>query len=123
MRKTLVLSLFFGLLPFLAFAQNQAPDAKVGVSCFDYYKFQSVEIDLHGEKQVYKAGEGAKFIGFLTNKNKYPLVGGSLVLRVSKFDPRSQVGNDIIDKWVATENINLRAGEKQFVNIPYQLPS
>ena len=119
MRKVLALSFFFGFLPFLALAQNEGGAA----SCFDYYKFQSVEIDLHGEKQVYKAGEGAKFIGFLTNKNKYPLVGGSLVLRVSKFDPRSQVGNDIIDEWVATENINLRAGEKQFVNIPYQLPS
>jgi len=123
MRKTLVLSLFFGLLPFLAFAQNQAPDAKVGVSCFDYYKFQSVEIDLHGEKQIYKAGEGAKFIGSLTNKNSYPLVGGSLILRLSKLDPRSQMGNDIIDEWTVVENANLRAGEKQFVNLSYQLSS
>lgn len=123
MRKIAVFSILFGFLPLLALAQNPSPDAKVGASCFDYYKFQSVEIDLHGEKQVYKAGEGAKFIGFLTNKNKYPLVGGSLVLRVSKFDPRSQVGNDIISEWTAKDNINLMAGEKQFVNLPYQLHS
>ncbi len=123
MRKAVALCLSLGFLPFLAFAQNQAPDAKVGASCFDYYKFQSVEIDLHGEKQIYKAGEGAKFIGSLTNRNSYPLVDGSLILRLSKLDPRSQLGNDIIDEWAASENINLRAGEKQFVNLPYQLPS
>ncbi|QQG42439.1 MAG: hypothetical protein HYW15_02935 [Candidatus Giovannonibacteria bacterium] len=113
MRKVLALSFFLVFLPFLASAE----------SCFDYYKFQSVEIDLHGEKQIYKAGEGAKFIGSLTNKNSHPLVGGSLILRVSKLDPRSMVGNDIIDEWVAKENINLLAGERQFVNIPYQLQS
>lgn len=123
MRKALALSLLFGFLPFLAFAQNESTDAKVVASCFDYYKFQSVEIDLHGEKNIYKAGEGAKFIGSLANKNSYPLVGGSLILRISKLDPRSQVGNDIIDEWVAKENINFLAGEKQFVNVSYQIPS
>ncbi len=120
MRKALALTFFFSFLPFLAFAQNEAQSL---ASCFDYYKFQSVEIDLHGEKQIYKAGEGAKFIGSLTNKNSYPLVGGSLILRISKLDPRSQVGNDIIDEWVAMENINLRAGERQLMSSPYQLPS
>jgi len=120
MRKALALTLFFGFLPFLTFAQNEA---QASASCFDYYKFQSVEIDLHGEKQIYKAGEGAKFIGSITNKNSYPLVDGSLILRISKMDPRSQVGNDIIDEWTAVENANLRAGEKQFVNLSYQLPS
>lgn len=131
MRKILALGLLFGLLPLLAFilspvevvAQNQSPSTSPGTSCFDYYHFQSVEIDLHGEKNVYKAGEEAKFIGSLTNKNSYPLVGGSLVLRVSKLDPRSQVGNDIIEEDTVKENINLLAGEKMPVSFSYQLPS
>ncbi len=107
--------------PLLVLAQaTPAPSAQ---SCFDYYKFQSVEIDLHGEKNIYKAGEGAKFLGSITNKNSYPLVGGSLVLRISKLDPRSQLGNDIIDEWTAKENINLIAGEKQLISLPYQLAS
>lgn len=92
-------------------------------SCFDYYKFQSVTIDLHTDKSAYKAGEGAKFVGSVTNTNSYPLVGGSLILRVSKFDPRSNVGNDIIDEWTAIDDINLLAGEKKSVEIPYQLSS
>ena len=121
--KALALTLFFGFLPFLALAQSQTPDAKVGASCFDYYKFQSVEIDLHGEKQIYKAGEGAKFLGSITNKNSYPLVGGSLVLRISKLDPRSQLGSDIIEEWTAKNSVNLMAGEKQLISIPYQLSS
>lgn len=108
------------LMPALSLAQTPPPKAP---SCFDYYKFQSVEIDLHGEKQIYKAGEGAKILGSITNKNGYPLVGGSLVLRVSKLDPRSQLGSDIIEEWTAKENINLMAGEKQLVSIPYQLAS
>ncbi|MDP3935002.1 MAG: hypothetical protein Q8Q46_02195 [Candidatus Giovannonibacteria bacterium] len=113
MRRALSLTLFIGFLPFLASAE----------SCFDYYKFQSVEIDLHGEKQVYKSGEGAKFIGSLANKNSYPMVGGSLILRVSKLDPKSQLGNDIIEEWTAKDNINLMAGEKQPISISYQLSS
>ncbi len=120
MRKALFLSFFFGFLPLLVFAQ--APVSKAP-SCFDYYKFQSLEIDLHAEKQAYKVGEGVKFIGFLTNKNAYPLVDGTLILRVSKFDPRSQLGSDIIEEWTAKENLNLMAGEKQPVSIPYQLSS
>lgn len=120
-----IVALLFLSSPLSVLAQNNSlPSASAkGESCFDYYKFQSVEIDLHGEKQMYKAGEGAKFIGFLTNKNKYPLVAGSLVLRISKLDPRSQVGNDIIDEWTAKDNINLMAGERQFVSQAYQLPS
>src|SRR3989344_8090969 len=110
MRKVLALSLFFAFLPFFGLAQTQTPVNDTipivpqGRSCFDYYKFQSITIDLHAEKQVYKAGEGARLIGSLTNKNTYPVVGGSLILRISKFDPRSQVGNDIIDEWTAKEN-------------------
>lgn len=111
------------LLPILALAQPVPPAKPAGPSCFDYYKFQSITIDLHAEKQVYKAGEGAKFVGSITNKNTYPVIGGSLVLRISKFDPRSQVGNDIIDEWTAKEDINMLAGENQKVSFNYQLPS
>ncbi len=122
--KKTIFTLSLIVSPLLAAAQAApASPAPKSPSCFDYYHFQSVEIDLHGEKQIYKAGEGAKFIGFLTNTNSYPLVEGSLVLRVSKFDPRSQVGNDIVQEWVAKDDINLRAGEKQFVSVLYQLPS
>lgn len=116
-------------MPILVFAQTDTPinvgtsTVSQGLSCFDYYKFQSITIDLHAEKQVYKAGEGAKFIGSFTNKNTYPVVGGSLILRISKFDPRSQVGNDIIDEWTVQKDINLLAGETQQVNYQYQLPS
>ncbi len=118
--QLILLALSGFLLPLFSFAETPVLSTQ---SCFDYYKFQSVEIDLHGEKNIYKAGEGAKFIGFLTNKNNYPLVGGSLVLRVSKLDPKSQLGNDIINEWTAKENLNLMAGEKQPISIPYQLPS
>ena len=116
-------------MPLFSLAQTQAPVSDEmpivpeGPSCFDYYKFQSITIDLHTEKQAYKAGEGAMLIGSLTNKNTYPVVGGSLILRISKFGPRSQVGNDITDEWTAKENINLIAGEKMLVSFNYQLPS
>src|SRR3989344_7087867 len=90
LRNSLVfaLGLLFSLLPLFASAQGNPPPPSESSSCFDYYKFQSITIDLHAEKQVYKAGEGARLIGSLTNKNTYPVVGGSLILRISKFDPR-----------------------------------
>ena len=92
-------------------------------SCFGYYHFGSVDIGLNADKQTYKAGETAKFVGSLTNKNTYPLVDGSLILRVSRPDPKSQVGSDIIEEWVAKEDINLKAGERMPVSFNYQLPS
>ena len=101
MRPKCYYSVFIGgliLLPLFSLAQTQAPVSDEmpivpeGPSCFDYYKFQSITIDLHTEKQAYKAGEGAMLIGSLTNKNTYPVVGGSLILRISKFGPRSQAG-------------------------------
>ncbi len=101
-------------------ANNSVPS---GPSCFDYYKFQSITIDLLGNKKSFQAGEGAEFIGSIINANTYPVVDGSLILRLSKLNPKSSVGNDIIDEWTAKENINLRAGEKMPVSFNYQLPS
>ncbi|OGF62073.1 hypothetical protein A2926_03260 [Candidatus Giovannonibacteria bacterium RIFCSPLOWO2_01_FULL_44_40] len=100
-----------------------AKDTKDKSECFDYYHFQSVDIDLHASGAHYKPGDQVKFVGFLTNENNYPLVGGSLILRVSRQNAVSNIGNDIVDEWVAKTDINLAPLEKQAVEAIYTLPS
>lgn len=117
---SLALSILW-LFPFYISAKSVVEEKTP--SCFDYYKFQSVNIDLHPDKQLYRVGEQIKFSGSLLNKNNYPLVGGMLVLRLSRLRPTKLTGPDIITEWKAKKNINLTAGEKQVVDLTYQTPS
>lgn len=115
------------LVPFLT--QAKLIDKPISTSspsasdCFNYYKFQSVVIDLQPAKKIYKAGEKAVFNGSVLNKNTYPVVDGTLVLRLSKINSEVSLGNDILEQWTAQKNINLNAAENKSLSAEYQLPS
>lgn len=91
-------------------------------ACFQYYKFQSVAIDVRTDKENYDEGETITLSGTITNKNAYPLVGGVLRVRMVKSSADNVQGPDIIDEFVAVENIALRDREVQNVSFTYALP-
>lgn len=111
--------------PFFVFGQaaGQPPDASLGQRCFDYYKLQSVEIALSPDQNSYIPGESVKLLGYLENKNSYPVVGGNLIGRLNLLPAGVIYGTkDIILERVMLENLNLLPGEKKSVVLTYQLP-
>lgn len=83
------------------------------VNCFDYYKFNSVDIGIRNEFGVAQPGDEQEFVVTLTNNNPYPLIDGKLYIKVFRAradNIDTQINGDhIIDSFVALEDLNLKA--------------
>ncbi len=94
------------------------------VDCFQYYKFQSVDINLSPDKLQYQPEEKVTFQGKLTNKNRYPVFDGNLFVRISKVsDKFDQQGNDIVDEFIAKRNIVLDKNFSQNIAFKWAVPT
>ncbi len=94
------------------------------VDCFQYYKFQSVDINLSPDKLQYQPEEKVTFQGKLTNKNRYPIFDGNLFVRISKVsDKFDQQGNDIVDEFIAKKNLVLDKNSSQKVAFKWAIPT
>lgn len=90
-------------------ASVAAPEGTV--SCFDYYEFNSVDIQISNEVDTVLPGLEQVFSVDLTNLNAYPLVDGKLFVKIYRQrtdDVDTQInGDNVVDSFVALENINL----------------
>ena len=94
-----------------------------GVQCSEFQKFFSVQTNILADKEEYAPGEEMSFTGELQNENKYPLLDGSLLVRVSKRNPESVVeGNFIIDEFVAVDEITLDAESRSKIDFKWKIP-
>lgn len=92
--------------------------------CSDYYKFQSIKIDLKPDKEEYLPEEVIKFKGTLVNTNNYPIVDGYIFARVAKKNVNYVTeGNYIIDEFFGLEKISIDAKENKLVSFDWQVPS
>lgn len=86
------------------------------VSCFDYYTFGSVQVDLTSSVETVAPGVPVEFSAVITNGNPYPVVNGSLVVKIFRenenFEERVAQGNHTVDQFNALPEVNLRAGER-----------
>jgi len=94
------------------------------VNCFDYYKFQSVNMNVGPDKSVYMPGESVSFSGELTNENNYPVVDGYVFIRVSKSNSSYETDwHDAIDEFVALEKVTLDAGAEKRIDFEWNVPN
>jgi len=92
-------------------------------SCFDYYKFQSVQVSVGPDKQVLNAGEPAVFRGELINENNYPVVDGYVFVRIGEKNPEYITeGQFIVDEFFALEKVTLNANEKKPISFTWTPP-
>ena len=104
-------------------AVNIPAKATSPANCFDYYKFQSVQVSLGTDKDVYLPGEKVTLKGDLINGNDYPVVDGNVFVRVSEKNPNyvSQ-GQFIIDETILGTDVNLDAKERKAVEYQWTIP-
>ncbi len=94
-----------------------------GVDCFDYYTFQSMQVSLDAEKDYYKPGETAHFIGKIINENDQPVVDGNVFVRVSQKNGNYQAeGNFIIDEFIAIKDIVIDANGTKSASFDWTIP-
>lgn len=95
-----------------------------GARCFDYYKFGSVKIFLHTEKNSYQTGETVKFSGTLNNENDYPISNGNLYIQILRENgqERMKFGNSMIDEKFAVDNLYLDPKSQKEVNFEWKIP-
>lgn len=95
------------------------------VNCFDYYEFGSVQTALTSQNLVFNAGDTINFNGPVINKNDYPIVNGTLYVKIFKNinTIKNTAGPDVIDQFIAVDNISIPAKGQTIVSFPWLIPT
>ena len=103
----------------------EPPNGPDIVSCFDYYTFNSITADIFASTDSAVSGMSMEFNGTLINNNPYPVVEGTLYVKVFKSTgpEKNPNGPDVIDQFVAVENINIPANGSVPVSFTWQVPA
>ena len=121
---TLLAALVITSVPLsLVAAQTQSPGL---VNCFDYYHFGSVQVDVTPTVASAVSGTPITFTGTLRNANSYPIVDGSVYVKIFRErgdGSKDSNGPDVVDQFYALEGISLPAGGSKPVDITWTIPA
>ncbi len=95
------------------------------VNCFAYYTFGSVSVQLASRAGI-SPGQTATISAIISNNNPYPLVNGQLYVKIfRKQDNQSDFiqGGNIVDQFVAIDNVTLDAHQQKILNFSWTVPS
>lgn len=94
------------------------------VSCFDYYAFGSVQANLTSEVTSSVSGAPITFRGSLVNNNPYPLVDGTLYVKIFKTRTTTDGnGPEVVDQFVAVDNVAIPAKGSIPVSFAWRIPA
>lgn len=95
------------------------------VNCFDYYHFQSVQSFVTADNTLKKAGEIINFLGEFRNQNDYPVVNGTLYVKIMKDVTVADAPNgpEVYDEFVAQNNITVPAKGTSPISFSWKIPS
>lgn len=95
------------------------------VSCFDYYKFGSVQTEINAPITQVLSGTVISFSGNIENSNPYPLVNGTLYVKVFRDRNlgKDSDGPDVVDQFVVKKNISISANSNYPINFDWNVPA
>ena len=112
-------------------AQGKPPDDATSAggglaNCFSYYHFGSVQAKLDANVQSTIAGGPVTFSGVLENSNPYPVVDGTLYVKIFRypkgtFDTRN--GPDVVDQFIAIDGISIPANGAVPASFSWKIPA
>ena len=109
--------------------ETPTPGEKTGTvgnaSCFDYYHFGSVQADIEGDIAETVPGVDIHFKGKLKNDNDYPVINGTLYLKVFQRNEntfKEGDGNDLVDQFPLKEKFTIPAKGEKEVTITWHVP-
>ncbi len=97
------------------------------VSCFDYYTFGSVQVQLGPYQSSYSAADPILLGGDIINENPYPVVNGQIYMKVFKLEQESEEatrenGYPMIDFVLVEDGINIGAYGTTSLQYEWNLP-
>lgn len=110
--------------PSLAGPQVDTPAGTV--NCFDYYRFGSVQVDLSATLEQTVPGVPMTFTGELKNENPYPVVNGSIYVKIFKTGEENfqqQNGYPLVAFFEAGKDIRLPASSSVPFTFDWQVPN
>jgi hypothetical protein len=102
-----------------------ASQATGPLNCFDYYTFGSVQADLQPTVGSTVPGATMTFVGDVVSSNPYPLLDGTLYVKIFKRNTATFAkgdGNDVVDQFVIKDGITLQAKGKTHVSYNWRVP-
>jgi hypothetical protein len=95
------------------------------VDCFDYYHFGSVQTNITAQSFNFNPGDVINFKGPITNQNDYPIIDGTLYVKIfrSRSATKEPNGPDVVDQFVAVDNITIPAKGNIPVSFSWKVPS
>lgn len=101
-------------------------DESSPLQCFDFYKFNSVEVNLEASVESTVPGTQVTFFGTINNTNPYPLTDVTLVAKVFRVNEelvQQSNGNELVDYFTLEEEMVLNAGEIKDINYEWEVPT
>ena len=97
------------------------------VDCFQYYTFGSVQVDVEPSLPSTVPGTPLTFSGDITNSNPYPIVDGTVMVKVFKVDGQNEDkvhanGYPVVDQYYALQHVSLPANGKKTVSFDWNVP-
>ena len=121
--------------PLVALAQDAPPPAlgqpsaatPVGtVNCFDYYHFGSVQVDVTPSVASAVSGVPITFTGKIKNANPYPIVDGSVYVKIFRErgdGSKDSNGPDVVDQFYAMDGLTIPANGQLPASITWNIPA
>lgn len=112
----------------VGFGNNQVTGLDDTVNCFDYYSFGSVQVDVSPTIDQTVPGMPLTFVGKIRNNNPYPIVNGSVYVKIFKLEDidgvdTHQNGYPLVAFFEAGEDIVIPANTEKDFTFDWQVPS
>lgn len=101
-------------------------DAPAGtVSCFDHYTFNSVQTSLRPQIGQAVSGASITFSGTIKNNNPYPVVDGSLFVKIFKYRTfeKDTHGPDVVDEFFVIKDVSIDAYSEIPIRFSWDIPA
>jgi len=108
--------------------QSMSTDADGVTSCFNYYSFGSVQVDAESTLSQTLPGLPVVFSGMIKNSNPYPVVDGSVYVKIVKTSGAKTAdvqknGYPVVDEFFAKENISLAGKKEASFSFEWKVPA
>ena len=110
-----------------SYAYVSAKGALEPAECFDYYAFGSVQVNINPELVQTLAGSQLRFYVTATNENPYPVVDGSIYVKIFRKQANAEMAQKnsgfLVDQFFVKENVVLDAGETKKFDFLWKVPA
>lgn len=119
---------FLSAQPGESVQSSESADAPGTVSCFDHYRFGSVQVDVSPTLGSTVPGATLGFTGKMKNDNDYPVVAGQVYAKIFLKKAQDEAlthqnGYSLVDQFVVESDLSLPAKGERDISFSWMVPN